>query len=93
MQVFGRQPDRFGVGGAQRSDLTGRESGRCILERTTPDLLRDRILGGELAPGSGLFRSLYLAAGVIPGAQVGAIISRRVHGPWLLRLLVSRRQR
>ena len=42
---------------------------------------------GELAVGSGLIRSLFLAAGVIPGAQVGALLSRRIKGPWLIRLL------
>jgi len=28
-----------------------------------------------------------LSLGVIPGAQIGAQLSRRVHGPWILRLL------
>ena len=42
---------------------------------------------GELAPGSGLFRSLFLALGVIPGAQLGARLSHHVHGAWILRLL------
>jgi uncharacterized membrane protein YfcA len=45
------------------------------------------LITGELAPGSGLIRSLFLAAGVIPGAQVGALLSRRVHGTWIIRLL------
>ncbi len=42
---------------------------------------------GELAFGSGLRRALILAVGVIPGAVVGARISRRVRGPLLIRLL------
>ncbi len=45
------------------------------------------LLSGELAFGSGLRRALILAVGVIPGALVGARISRRIRGPWLIRLL------
>jgi hypothetical protein len=41
----------------------------------------------ELAVGSGLIRSLLLAAGVIPGAQIGAALSHRVKGALLIRLL------
>ena len=33
-------------------------------------------------------RALLVAAGAIPGAQVGAHISRRLHGPLVARLLV-----
>jgi uncharacterized membrane protein YfcA len=45
------------------------------------------LLNGELRPGSGLFRSLFLAAGVVPGAQLGARLSNRVPGTILVRLL------
>jgi len=45
------------------------------------------LIAGELAPGSGLMRALFLAIGVIPGAQVGAVLSHRVHGTWIIRLL------
>jgi uncharacterized membrane protein YfcA len=45
------------------------------------------LVTGELAPGSGLIRSLLLAVGVIPGAQLGAWLSHRLHGTWIIRLL------
>ncbi len=45
------------------------------------------LVTGELAPGSGLVRSLFLAAGVIPGAQVGAKLSHRLKGTLIVRLL------
>lgn len=37
--------------------------------------------------GHGWHRTLYLALGVIPGAQVGALLSNRVSGGWILRAL------
>jgi uncharacterized membrane protein YfcA len=43
--------------------------------------------GGELAPGAGLIRALIVAIGVIPGAQVGAALSRHIHGTLIVRLL------
>jgi uncharacterized membrane protein YfcA len=42
----------------------------------------------HLADGSlhaGLDRALPLAAGVLAGAQVGAWLSSRIHGPWIMR--------
>lgn len=42
-------------------------------------------LDGSLAPGFG--RLLFLAPGVVLGAQVGAHFSERVRGAWILRLL------
>ena len=42
---------------------------------------------GELA-GANLVRSLLLAAGVVPGAQLGARIAQKLHGPVIARLLV-----
>jgi uncharacterized membrane protein YfcA len=45
------------------------------------------LVTGELAPGSGLYRSLLLALGVIPGAQLGARLSYRLQGTWIIRLL------
>lgn len=40
---------------------------------------------GSLAPG--LSRLVFLAPGVVLGAQLGARLSDRVHGAWILRLL------
>ena len=45
------------------------------------------VVSGELAPGSGLIRSLFLAAGVIPGALLGAQLSHRAGGTLIIRLL------
>jgi len=45
------------------------------------------LLNGHLA-GDNVLRALLVAAGAIPGAQVGALISRRLHGPLVARLLV-----
>jgi uncharacterized membrane protein YfcA len=45
------------------------------------------VVNGELGPGAGLVRALLLAVGVVPGAQVGARLSHRVHGDWIVRLL------
>jgi uncharacterized membrane protein YfcA len=45
------------------------------------------LLTGELAIGSGLRRALLLSVGVIPGAFVGVQLSRRMQGPWIIRLL------
>jgi len=45
------------------------------------------VAGGELA-GENMARALLLAAGAIPGAQVGARLARRIHGAWIARLLV-----
>jgi uncharacterized protein len=42
---------------------------------------------GELAFGSGLRRSLFLAVGVIPGAMLGARLSQRLQGAWIIRML------
>lgn len=44
------------------------------------------VLNGELA-GQNLVRALLLAAGVVPGAQVGARLAQRIHGPMIVRLL------
>jgi uncharacterized membrane protein YfcA len=45
------------------------------------------LFNGELI-GDNLLRALLLAAGVIPGAQMGARLSQRVRGPMIARLLV-----
>ncbi len=45
------------------------------------------LLNGDLQ-GSNILRALLIAAGAIPGAQVGALLSRRLHGPVVARLLV-----
>ncbi len=45
------------------------------------------IVQGDLAYGLGLRRAMLLALGVIPGALVGARLSRRVHGALIVRLL------
>lgn len=45
------------------------------------------LLAGELAFGAGLRRALLLAAGVVPGAFVGAQLARRLHGTAITRLL------
>lgn len=42
---------------------------------------------GELV-GENVLRALLIAAGAIPGAQVGALLSRRLRGPVVARLLV-----
>lgn len=44
------------------------------------------VTNGDLA-GSNLVRALLLSAGVIPGAQVGARLAQRLHGPMIVRLL------
>lgn len=41
---------------------------------------------GDLA-GQNLVRALLLAAGVVPGAQVGARLAQKLHGPAIVRLL------
>jgi uncharacterized membrane protein YfcA len=45
------------------------------------------LANGELV-GDNVLRALLIAAGAIPGAQVGALISRRLRGPIVARLLV-----
>jgi uncharacterized membrane protein YfcA len=45
------------------------------------------LLNGHLA-GANILRALLVAVGAIPGAQVGAILSRRLHGALVARLLV-----
>ena len=45
------------------------------------------LFNGELI-GDNLLRALLLAAGVIPGAQIGARLSQRLRGPVIARLLV-----
>ncbi|MCL6647176.1 MAG: sulfite exporter TauE/SafE family protein [Chloroflexi bacterium] len=44
-------------------------------------------LNGELHPGSRLGRTVLLALGVVPGAQLGARLSRRLGGSLIIRLL------
>lgn len=46
------------------------------------------LIDGELA-GENMLRALLLAAGTIPGAQVGARLAQRVRGPVIARLLVT----
>ena len=36
---------------------------------------------------SALFQIVFLVSGVLPGAQVGAVLSSRLHGQWILRVL------
>jgi uncharacterized membrane protein YfcA len=43
------------------------------------------LVKGTLTPG--LSRVAWLAVGVVPGAQVGAWFSTRVHGRWVIRAL------
>jgi uncharacterized membrane protein YfcA len=43
------------------------------------------IVTGEF--GHGVRRTLALGAGVLAGAQLGAALSQRVHGAWILRAL------
>jgi hypothetical protein len=45
------------------------------------------LINGHLE-GENIARALLVAAGAIPGAQVGAMLSRRLHGPLVARLLV-----
>jgi uncharacterized membrane protein YfcA len=45
------------------------------------------LIAGALAAGNGLRRALALSLGVLPGAQVGARLSRRFSGPFIRRLL------
>jgi uncharacterized protein len=45
------------------------------------------LLGGTLTVGHGLRRALALSAGVLPGAQLGARLSRRFTGPTIRKLL------
>ncbi|MBI4308257.1 MAG: sulfite exporter TauE/SafE family protein [Chloroflexi bacterium] len=45
------------------------------------------VLTGQITQGTGLIRALLLSAGALLGAQVGARLSERVRGTWLLRLL------
>ena len=42
---------------------------------------------GDLTLGSGLVELLLLVLGVMPGAQLGAVIARRLHGAVIIRLL------
>jgi uncharacterized membrane protein YfcA len=46
------------------------------------------LLNGTLQ-GEALGRALLLAVGVIPGAQVGAMLSQRLHGPLIVRILAA----
>jgi hypothetical protein len=45
------------------------------------------LVAGTLSVGHGLRRALALSVGVLPGAQVGARLSRRLSGPTIRRLL------
>jgi uncharacterized membrane protein YfcA len=45
------------------------------------------IINGHLEDDN-ILRALLIAAGAIPGAQAGALISRRLRGPIVARLLV-----
>ncbi len=45
------------------------------------------LLGGVLSVGEGLRRAIALSIGVLPGAQVGAMLSKRLPGPTIRRLL------
>lgn len=45
------------------------------------------VLGGDFAGGTGVRRSIALSIGVAGGAQLGALLSRRVHGHVIQRLL------
>lgn len=45
------------------------------------------ILNGELTPDDGFSQVALLAVGVVPGAQVGAHLSHRLHGGAIIRLL------
>jgi len=45
------------------------------------------LVAGGLAPGNGLHRAIALTVGVLPGAQLGAVLSRRFSGPTIRRLL------
>jgi uncharacterized membrane protein YfcA len=42
---------------------------------------------GELRPDAGFTQTALLAAGVIPGAQLGAKLSHEIHGGFIIRLL------
>ncbi len=46
------------------------------------------LAAGDLT-GDNLVRTLLLSAGVIPGAQLGARLAQRFHGPLIARLLAS----
>jgi uncharacterized membrane protein YfcA len=45
------------------------------------------LLGGTLTVGRGLRRAVALSVGVLPGAQLGARLSRRLTGPTIRKLL------
>ncbi|MGH2608832.1 MAG: sulfite exporter TauE/SafE family protein [Tepidiformaceae bacterium] len=45
------------------------------------------VANGNLSPDNGLWRAVLLAIGAIPGAQVGALIARRVHSSVISRAL------
>jgi uncharacterized membrane protein YfcA len=47
------------------------------------------ILAGNFSGGTGLRRAAALSIGVVVGAQVGALLSRRVHGVVIQRLLAA----
>ena len=47
------------------------------------------ILAGDFSGGTGLHRAAALSIGVVVGAQVGALLSRRVHGVVIQRLLAA----
>jgi uncharacterized protein len=45
------------------------------------------VLAGNFPGGTGVHRAIALSVGVVAGAQVGALLSRRVHGLVIQRLL------
>jgi uncharacterized membrane protein YfcA len=47
------------------------------------------LVTGALSVDEGLGRALLLAAGAIPGAQVGALVARRIHGQVISRALAG----
>ena len=45
------------------------------------------VIQGTLSPDRALEQALLISAGAIPGAQLGARLARRLHGPVIIRAL------
>jgi len=45
------------------------------------------VVGGAFTRG--VFRTIYLSIGIVVGAQFGALVSRRIHGKWIVRALAA----
>jgi len=60
---------------------------QVILAMTAAEGISVHVAQGTLSGGSTLTRVVLLAAGTVPGAQLGAFVARRLRGPVITRIL------